>query len=256
MIQFVVQVVPASKENRCDHRAEVDVMSPQSKRTMTGRPSRTSSHSKTPRPSTKRPTIGGSTWPDSGPTPTRSATARFAGRTTAPTALRTVCRSRTGPHPRSQAHRKSPGADAGGDAPEAILTYRISQIRDLQPLDERFTRPDGFDLAAHWRRYLDEFEARRHRGEAVVRLSPHAIRSLPDTMSAAVVRAVGETGTPTEPAGWARAVIPIESVPHAAADLLRLGVDVEVLEPADLREHITATVTALAERYKRDRADH
>ncbi|WP_086749884.1 MULTISPECIES: WYL domain-containing protein [Streptomyces] len=43
--------------------------------------------------------------------------------------------------------------------------------------------------------------------------------------------------------------MPIESVEHAHGEFLRLGADVEVLEPAGLRGTIARTVTELAERY-------
>lgn len=44
-------------------------------------------------------------------------------------------------------------------------------------------------------------------------------------------------------------MIPIESLDHALGELLRLGTDVEVLAPAELRDRITETVHALAKAY-------
>jgi predicted DNA-binding transcriptional regulator YafY len=129
------------------------------------------------------------------------------------------------------------------------VTYRVSAIRSLESLDERFIRSSDFDLAGYWRSYVDDFEASRHRGEATILLSPHGVERLPDCQPDAVVKAVAATGIP-DPGGWVRAVIPIESVGHAAADLLRLGADVEVLAPAELRERMADTVRVLAERYQ------
>jgi predicted DNA-binding transcriptional regulator YafY len=43
--------------------------------------------------------------------------------------------------------------------------------------------------------------------------------------------------------------VPIESVEHAMAEFLRLGTDIEVLRPPELRERIARTVAELAERY-------
>jgi len=132
-----------------------------------------------------------------------------------------------------------------------VATYRVSQILDLRALDEPFERPAGFDLAAHWRSYLDDFQARQHRGEAVIRLSPRGVERLPDNVAPAVARAAAVTGTPDGASGWTRAVIPIESVEHATGELLRLGTDVEVLAPPELRTHLAETVTALARIYER-----
>lgn len=132
-----------------------------------------------------------------------------------------------------------------------VATYRVSQILDLRPVDEPFVRPAEFDLAGYWRSYLDEFQASRRGGEAVVRLSREAVRRLPDTVPTAVVRAVESTSTQADAAGWIRATIPIESVEHALGELLRLGSDVEVLAPDELRGRMIETVDALAERYRR-----
>jgi predicted DNA-binding transcriptional regulator YafY len=52
-----------------------------------------------------------------------------------------------------------------------------------------------------------------------------------------------------DPDGWTVATVPIESVGHAHAEFLGLGTGIEVLEPAELRERIAATVAALARTY-------
>jgi predicted DNA-binding transcriptional regulator YafY len=43
--------------------------------------------------------------------------------------------------------------------------------------------------------------------------------------------------------------VPIESVEHAHGEFLRLGTDIEVLSPPELRDRIAHTVAQLAERY-------
>ncbi|MCT9934117.1 WYL domain-containing protein [Planotetraspora sp. A-T 1434] len=47
-------------------------------------------------------------------------------------------------------------------------------------------------------------------------------------------------------------MVPIESLEHACTEFLRLRAEVEVLEPRELRERLTATVRALAGRYLAD----
>ncbi|MEQ4720106.1 YafY family protein [Nonomuraea sp. B19D2] len=135
-------------------------------------------------------------------------------------------------------------------AGEDVRTYRVSQILDLHPLPERFTRPGGFDLAAYWQGYLAEFEARLRWGEAVVRLSPRGLERLADLMTRGVVAAAGESAEPPDEEGWTRVTVPIESIEHALAEFLRLGTDVEVLAPAELRKRMAATATELAARYR------
>ena len=123
-------------------------------------------------------------------------------------------------------------------------TFRIDQILELTVLDEEFTPPEGFDLAGYWRDYQTEFLARLYQGQAVVRLTPSAS----SCFSGVVARALAATGT-TEPDGWIRAVLPIESLDHAHKTFLGLGADIEVLEPPELRARIAETSRVLAARY-------
>ncbi|MCX5107844.1 WYL domain-containing protein [Streptomyces sp. NBC_00378] len=48
----------------------------------------------------------------------------------------------------------------GGRAARGVRTCRVSRITELEPLAETFTRPAGFDPAAHWREYLAAFDTR------------------------------------------------------------------------------------------------
>lgn len=134
-------------------------------------------------------------------------------------------------------------------AESRVATYRVTQVLDAVPSDERFDRPQGFDLGAHWTSYLNDFEARRYTGTATIRLSPRGRRRLPDNLPPEVVRAVDSTATAVKDDGWVEAVIPIESIDHACGELLRLGVDVEVVSPAELRQAMAATVGVLARAY-------
>ncbi|GAA2658080.1 YafY family protein [Streptomyces vastus] len=121
-------------------------------------------------------------------------------------------------------------------------TYRVDQILELAVSGEEFCRPEGFDLAAYWTAYQRGFHDRLQRGEAVVRLAP-GVR-----LTGAAGRAVEATGC-TDENGWTRATLPIESIARAHDEFLHLGTDIEVLEPAELRECIARTVTALARMY-------
>ncbi|MDT9695449.1 YafY family protein [Streptomyces sp. P17] len=121
-------------------------------------------------------------------------------------------------------------------------TFRVDQILELTAGSEEFSRPDGFDLAAYWAAYQRDFQDRLHRGEAVVRLAPG--RTLPRARNARA-----------EEDGWTRVTVPIESVDHAQGEFLRLGTDVEVLQPVELREKIARTVAELAGKYGNFTAD-
>ncbi|MGY0019774.1 helix-turn-helix transcriptional regulator [Streptomyces sp. YJ-C3] len=133
-------------------------------------------------------------------------------------------------------------ASAGTGGPRA---YRVDQILQLDTTEEEFTPPEGFDLAAYWTAYQADFHRRLHTGEAVVRLAPGAA----DRLTGPAARAARATAR-TEPDGWTRARLPIESIGHAHDTFLPLGADIEVLEPAELRERIAATGAALAKLYR------
>ncbi|WP_329125410.1 helix-turn-helix transcriptional regulator [Streptomyces sp. NBC_01465] len=115
-------------------------------------------------------------------------------------------------------------------------TFRVDQILQLSQSDEEFTVPDGFDLAAYWQQYQADFRARLQRGEAVVRLTQRGAEAL------AVAWDPDADGRTT-------ATVPIESVDHAHGEFLKLGADVEVVEPAELRDHLRETAAQLTALY-------
>jgi predicted DNA-binding transcriptional regulator YafY len=134
---------------------------------------------------------------------------------------------------------------------EGLRTYRISRIVDLHVLDERFERPEGFDLAECWQNCLRLFDARRHQGEATLRLSPSVFCRLPQLWESAMADAAQRTATSPDADGWIRVAIPIESVEQALPELLKLGADAEILAPAGLRERMTRTLDTLTRVYRR-----
>jgi len=132
-------------------------------------------------------------------------------------------------------------------------TYRVDQILDLTLTGESVTIAAGFSLAGYWQESTAAFLAALHRADAVVRLSPAAAAGL----AGPAADALAATGS-TEPDGWIRAVLPIESVELAVRGFL--SPDIEVLEPAELRERVAGTARAICALYtagatQRDRAD-
>jgi predicted DNA-binding transcriptional regulator YafY len=134
-----------------------------------------------------------------------------------------------------------------GEIRGVLRTYRVNQIRSLTITGETFERPVGFDLPAHWQAHVREFRARLQQGEALVRLSPVAMERLPEMMSQAVV-AAARRGHP-DAYGWQCARLPIESLTNAETTFLQLGAEIEVLEPAELRDRLKRTAAGLSELY-------
>ena len=136
-----------------------------------------------------------------------------------------------------------------------LRTYRASRILELEVLDERFERPADFALTEFWQVWLRDYEARLYREEAVVRISPRGLAMLPYVLDPVMARAAEASAGPPDEESWTRVVLPVESVEHAAAHLLKLGAEAEVLGPPALRERMAETAVALARRYRPGRAD-
>ncbi|WP_433479465.1 helix-turn-helix transcriptional regulator [Spirillospora sp. CA-142024] len=137
----------------------------------------------------------------------------------------------------------------GHDTPHPPRTYRISRVLSLTVRPGRFDRPEGFDLAAYWAAYAERFEADSYREHATVRLSPDGLTRSQILLPPVMARAALEGATTPGPDGWTHHTLPIESVRHAHVEFLKLGADVEVLGPPELRDMIAATARALADRY-------
>lgn len=127
-------------------------------------------------------------------------------------------------------------------------TYRIDQIVDAEQSGGAFDREPGFDLQAYWQAYLAEFHERLYTAHALIRVSPSGVLRMRTLLGAAVTTAVRNDGV-TEPDGWTTARVPIESTDQALRDFFRLGADIEIVEPAGLREQAARTATAMARLY-------
>jgi len=127
-------------------------------------------------------------------------------------------------------------------------TYRVSNIRRLEPLDEPATRPPRFDLPDWWAGWTRDFESRLLRERARIRVSPEGLNLL-RAVSAAAAETVEADGA-MDPQGWRMADIPIESVEDATRQLLHLGAEVEVLSPPALRNAVGAVAERVAALYR------
>jgi predicted DNA-binding transcriptional regulator YafY len=130
----------------------------------------------------------------------------------------------------------------------AMRTYRIDQITAAALTGGGFTAEPGFDLAQYWQAYLAEFYRHLHTGQAEIRISPDGLHRMRHLLSPAVTAAVA-TGGVAQDDGWTRAQVPIESAAQAIAEFLRLGADLEVLGPAELRDQAVSAVSAMAALY-------
>jgi hypothetical protein len=105
-------------------------------------------------------------------------------------------------------------------------------------------------LASYWRNATRQYEAGLFREIASIRVSARG-RELLDLLGPFVVEMANKTAGPPDKEGWIRCDIPIESIEFGVREILRLGVDVEVLSPATLRTALRQTLEQLIRLYKR-----
>ena len=132
---------------------------------------------------------------------------------------------------------------------KGIASYKVANMLAVESTRDAFKRPPGFDLSRWWAESIQRFEAGLYRGTAMLRASPLGLKRLA-SLSDAVAKAVANAEDKPDRKGWRRVTIPIESVEHAATELLRVGAECEVLAPAELRRQLAASAAALGRLYR------
>jgi predicted DNA-binding transcriptional regulator YafY len=136
------------------------------------------------------------------------------------------------------------------DSDSQIHTYRVARFRHAQVTDERFQRPDPFDLAAYWTESTAAYEREADRVEVTLRVGPAAMHALADLVGR---QALGEAERlmPLEddPDGWQTLRLRIEWPAEVPARLLGLGADAELLEPVEMRQQIEQIARRALDRY-------
>jgi len=128
-----------------------------------------------------------------------------------------------------------------------IRTYRVSRVRDACATDEPCARPDGFDLAAYWEQSSADFIAALPRYPVTFRapaaLLPHIKGTLPP----------GRIEHTDEPDADGRITLRVrfDIDEEAAGYAFRFGTQLEVLEPAELRDWLARTAASVAAFYAR-----
>jgi predicted DNA-binding transcriptional regulator YafY len=130
----------------------------------------------------------------------------------------------------------------------SVRTYRVSRVLDLLVTEDRFEAAQDFNLAAYWRDNTERLEAEMHPNFARIRLSEWGARMIPHFNSAYADSRMTVSADPDEK-GWVEATLPVGSVRQAATELLRLGPEVEVLEPPELREKMAELTREMASLY-------
>jgi predicted DNA-binding transcriptional regulator YafY len=130
-----------------------------------------------------------------------------------------------------------------GQVDGQIRTYRASRVVSVEPRDEAFERPDGFDLVSYWLESTAAYERDHRRLELVIRVDPHHTGWLSWVLGDDAI-ASAERLTDPDPEGWLRLRARVLWPEDAAGRLLALGGAVQVLEPAELRDQLVGLARA------------
>ncbi|MGW6918100.1 helix-turn-helix transcriptional regulator [Kitasatospora sp. NPDC054939] len=136
-------------------------------------------------------------------------------------------------------------AGAGGH----VRVYRVDRLTTVAATEEHFERDPEFDLAAFWARHSEEFARSLLRASVVLRLTPEGVRLLPRLTDPAAAREALAAAGWQEGDASVTVTLPVESADVAYGQLLAGGPEVEVLEPAALRERFARAARRTAELY-------
>ena len=159
-------------------------------------------------------------------------------------------------------------------------TYRVSRVQQATVLTESSVRPPAFDLARYWADSVATYEMGGPPPTVVLSTTGHALGALRrrGVRATVVGPADGEEadgdgehgraehghgehghgehghGEHGHGPGRLRCAATFESMDEAAWELLALGGEVEVIEPAELRDRVSETARAVVDAYGKD--DH
>ncbi|MFC4070399.1 helix-turn-helix transcriptional regulator [Actinoplanes subglobosus] len=137
-----------------------------------------------------------------------------------------------------------------GRVGDDLRTYRVDRITGVEPTGDDFTRDPEFDLPGFWAARAEEFVRQMLRQTITIRLSPDGMRSLRFVAEPPAVRQAADDAGEPDPDGWVRTRLPVESLDVGYAYMLRLGPEVEVLEPPELRRRLAEAARRLGGLYR------
>jgi predicted DNA-binding transcriptional regulator YafY len=127
-------------------------------------------------------------------------------------------------------------------------TYRVSRMETATVLEERFQRPETFDLGAYWSDSITAYETSFDHIDVVLRINPARLDWLSDAVGPKSMASAVNLDRP-DPEGWQTMRLRMDWPADAHSQLLRLGGEIEVLEPVEIRERIIAFARTVLARY-------
>jgi predicted DNA-binding transcriptional regulator YafY len=129
-----------------------------------------------------------------------------------------------------------------------IRVFRASRIAWARIRPEAALRPAGFELAAFWRSWSDEFASSRPQLAVLLRASPRALGVFGEVFGPAAGDALRAAGPPDEN-GWREVTLTFQHEHAAAHRLAGFGAEVEVLAPEPVRALLVRAARGILDRY-------
>jgi len=129
-----------------------------------------------------------------------------------------------------------------------LRSFNVADILALEVLPAQHSPPSEFDLAAWWGESAKSFEKQLRPGIAILRASEIGRRRL-RLLGSFAGEAVGKA-EPSGDDGWYTVKLPLETIESAAPALLGIGPEIEVIEPAALRDEIARLAELVLQRMR------
>ncbi|MGI5232461.1 helix-turn-helix transcriptional regulator [Actinoallomurus sp. CA-142502] len=132
-------------------------------------------------------------------------------------------------------------------------TYRVDRIVAVESAQTPFDRDESFDLPGFWAEHTARFVASLLAEHVTIRLSPRGMRTLRFAVEPPAFEQAHEAAGSPDEQGRVTTRLPVESLDVAYDMLLRLGPEVEVLDPPRLRTRMAEAADRLARMYRAQR---
>jgi predicted DNA-binding transcriptional regulator YafY len=128
-------------------------------------------------------------------------------------------------------------------------TYRVSRVLAVTVLDERFERPERFDLATYWTDSIVAYERELPRVRITVRIAVGSFDAVAEHLSAQALQRAERL--PDRDGGGELLRLTFEWDDEAELVVFNLGSLAEIVDPPELRDRMVARAQAILERYER-----
>jgi predicted DNA-binding transcriptional regulator YafY len=131
----------------------------------------------------------------------------------------------------------------------SLRTFRVSRVLSVRSLGEESIRPDDFDLAAHWAEAQAGFLGSWQLVPVLVRMHRDSMWMVRYVQDPTRREAALDSASAPDVEGWVTLTLQFENHDIAGYELMRLGADVEVLEPVELRQTMATRAASMVARY-------